>query len=571
MSKEVRFSSDARKAMLKGVNILGDAVCVTLGPKGRNVVLEKSYGSPLITNDGVSIAKEIELEDKFENMGAKLVYEVANNTNDVAGDGTTTATILARDMINNGIKAVDKGSNPVLMREGIEYASKEVAKTILKNSRKVETSNDVASVATISAGSKEIGDLIAQAMDKVGRDGIINVDESNGFDNELEISEGMQYDKGYVSPYMVSDREKMQVELENPYVLVTNHKINNIQEVLPVLEQVLQANKPLLLIAEDFENEVVSTLVLNKLRGTFNVVATKAPGFGDNQKEMLQDIAALTNAKFYNKELNMKLEDMKLEELGTIKKVIVTKDNTTMISNNEASEELKARIEEIKTRIANTTSDYDNTTMISNNEASEELKARIEEIKTRIANTTSDYDKKQYQERLGKLTNGVATIKVGATTESELKEKKLRIEDALNATKAAVSEGIVIGGGAALVEAYKELKPVLKNDNVDIQKGINIVMSALLAPISQIAQNAGYNCEDIVEEQKVADKNIGFDAKDGKWVDMFEAGIIDPTKVTRSALLNAASISALFITTEVGVAEIKSDEPQTPAMPGGMY
>ena len=513
MSKEVRFSSDARKAMLKGVNILGDAVCVTLGPKGRNVVLEKSYGSPLITNDGVSIAKEIELEDKFENMGAKLVYEVANNTNDVAGDGTTTATILARDMINNGIKAVDKGSNPVLMREGIEYASKEVAKTILKNSRKVETSNDVASVATIS-------------------------DESNGFDNELEISEGMQYDKGYVSPYMVSDREKMQVELENPYVLVTNHKINNIQEVLPVLEQVLQANKPLLLIAEDFENEVVSTLVLNKLRGTFNVVATKAPGFGDNQKEMLQDIAALTNAKFYNKELNMKLEDMKLEELGTIKKVIVTKDNTTMISNNEASEELKAR---------------------------------IEEIKTRIANTTSDYDKKQYQERLGKLTNGVATIKVGATTESELKEKKLRIEDALNATKAAVSEGIVIGGGAALVEAYKELKPVLKNDNVDIQKGINIVMSALLAPISQIAQNAGYNCEDIVEEQKVADKNIGFDAKDGKWVDMFEACIIDPTKVTRSALLNAASISALFITTEVGVAEIKSDEPQTPAMPGGMY
>ncbi len=538
MSKEVRFSSDARKAMLKGVNILGDAVCVTLGPKGRNVVLEKSYGSPLITNDGVSIAKEIELEDKFENMGAKLVYEVANNTNDVAGDGTTTATILARNMINNGIKAVDKGCNPVLMREGIEYASKEVAKTILKNSRKVETSNDVASVATISAGSKEIGELIAKAMDKVGRDGIISVDESNGFDDELEISEGMQYDKGYVSPYMVSDREKMQVELENPYVLVTNHKISNIQEILPVLEQVLQVNKPLLLIAEDFENEVISTLVLNKLRGTFNVVATKAPGFGDNQKEMLQDLAALTNAKFYNKELKMKLDEMKLEELGTIKKVIVTKDNTTMISSNDASEELKAR---------------------------------IEEIKMRIANAASDYDKKQYQERLGKLTNGVATIKVGATTESELKEKKLRIEDALNATKAAVAEGIVIGGGAALVEAYKELKPVLKNDNVDVQKGINIVMEALLAPICQIAENAGYNSEDIVDGQKNAAKNIGFDAKAGKWVDMFEEGIIDPTKVTRSALLNAASISALFITTEVGVAEIKSDEPETPAMPGGMY
>ena len=538
MAKEVRFSSDARKAMLKGVNTLADAVCITLGPKGRNVVLEKSYGSPLITNDGVSIAKEIELEDKFENMGAKLVYEVANNTNDVAGDGTTTATILARNMIVNGMKAVDKGCNPVLMREGIEYASKEVAKTILKNSRQVETSSDVASVATISAGSKEIGDLIAKAMDKVGRDGIINVDESNGFDDELEISEGMQYDKGYVSPYMVSDREKMTVELENPYVLVTNSKINNLQEILPVLEQVLKTNQPLLIIAEDYENEVISTLVLNKLRGTFNVVATKAPGFGDNQKEMLQDIAALTNAKFYNKDLNMKLEDLQLDELGTIKKVIVTKDNTTMIGANENNSELNAR---------------------------------IEEIRSRIADTTNEYDRKQFQERLGKLTNGVATIKVGATTESELKEKKLRIEDALNATKAAVAEGIVIGGGACLVEAYKELKPVLKNDNVDVQKGINIVMESLLAPICQIAENAGYNSEDIVDMQKNADKNIGFDAKNGEWVDMFEKGIIDPTKVSRSALLNAASISALFITTEAGVAEIKSDEPAAPAMAGGMY
>ncbi|MFQ6794395.1 MAG: chaperonin GroEL [Thomasclavelia sp.] len=539
MAKEVRFSTDARKAMLKGVNTLADAVCITLGPKGRNVVLEKSYGSPLITNDGVSIAKEIELEDKFENMGAKLVYEVANNTNDVAGDGTTTATILARNMIVNGMKAVDKGCNPVLMREGIEYASKEVAKTILKNSRQVETSSDVASVATISAGSKEIGDLIAKAMDKVGRDGIINVDESNGFDNELEISEGMQYDKGYVSPYMVSDHERMTVELENPYVLVTNSKINNLQEILPVLEQVLKTNQPLLIVAEDYENEVISTLVLNKLRGTFNVVATKAPGFGDNQKEMLQDLAALTNAKFYNKDLNMKLEDLQLDELGTIKKVIVTKDNTTMIGANE-----------------------DNV----------ELKARIEEIKSRIATATSDYDKKQYQERLGKLTNGVATIKVGATTESELKEKKLRIEDALNATKAAVAEGIVIGGGACLVEAYKELKPVLKDDNVDVQKGINIVVESLLAPICQIAENAGYNSEDIVDMQKNADKNMGFDAKNGEWVDMFDKGIIDPTKVARSALLNAASISALFITTEAGVAEIKSDEPAVaPAMPGGMY
>ena len=539
MSKEVRYSNDARKSMLKGVNTLADAVCVTLGPKGRNVVLEKSYGSPLITNDGVTIAKEIELEDKFENMGAKLVYEVANNTNDVAGDGTTTATILARSMINQGIKAVDNGYNPVLMREGIEYASKEVAKTILKNSHTVETNSDIASVASISSGSKEIGDLIAKAMDKVGKDGIINVDESNGFDDELEISEGMQYDKGYVSPYMVSDRDKMQVEMENPYVLVTNQKISNIQEILPLLEQIIKTNRPLLMIAEDYENEVISTLVLNKLRGTFNIVATKAPGFGDNQKEMLMDIAALTNATYFNTDLNMKLEDATLDQLGTIKKVIVTKDTTTLVSGNEKNEAVMER---------------------------------VAEIQKRIETSTSDYDKKQFKERLGKLTNGVATIKVGATTESELKEKKLRIEDALNATKAAVSEGIVIGGGAALVEAYKELKPVLKSDIRDVQKGISIVMESLFTPISQIAENSGYNSEDIIDAQKKADKNVGFDAKTGEWIDMFEKGIIDPTKVTRSALLNAASISALFITTEAGIAEIKSDNDNAAAaMPNQMY
>lgn len=539
MSKEVRYSNDARKSMLKGVNTLADAVCVTLGPKGRNVVLERSYGSPLITNDGVTIAKEIELEDKFENMGAKLVYEVANNTNDVAGDGTTTATILARSMINQGIKAVDNGYNPVLMREGIEYASKEVAKTILKNSHTVETNSDIASVASISSGSKEIGDLIAKAMDKVGKDGIINVDESNGFDDELEISEGMQYDKGYVSPYMVSDRDKMQVEMENPYVLVTNQKISNIQEILPLLEQIIKTNRPLLMIAEDYENEVISTLVLNKLRGTFNIVATKAPGFGDNQKEMLMDIAALTNATYFNTDLNMKLEDTTLDQLGTIKKVIVTKDTTTLVSGNEKNEAVMER---------------------------------VAEIQKRIETSTSDYDKKQFKERLGKLTNGVATIKVGATTESELKEKKLRIEDALNATKAAVSEGIVIGGGAALVEAYKELKPVLKSDIRDVQKGISIVMESLFTPISQIAENSGYNSEDIIDAQKKADKNVGFDAKTGEWVDMFEKGIIDPTKVTRSALLNAASISALFITTEAGIAEIKSDNDNAAAaMPNQMY
>ena len=539
MAKEVRFSSDARKSMLKGVNTLADAVCITLGPKGRNVVLEKSYGSPLITNDGVSIAKEIELEDKFENMGAKLVYEVANNTNDVAGDGTTTATILARNMINSGMKAVDKGCNPVLMREGIEYASKEVANHILDKSRKIETNSDIASVAAISSGSKEVGEIIAKAMDKVGRNGVISVDESNGFDTELEISEGMQYDKGYVSPYMVSDHEKMEAVLENAFVMVTDQKINNVQEVLPVLEQVVQSNKPLLIIADDVENEVTSTLVVNKLRGTFNVVATKAPGFGDNQKEILKDIAVLTGATFYSKDLNMELKDMKLEELGSVKKAVITKDNTTMIGGNGNKDEITAR---------------------------------IAEVRAQMENCKSDYDKKRYAERLGKLSDGVAIIKVGATTESELKEKKLRIEDALNATRAAVAEGIVIGGGAALVEAYVALKDQLKSDIVDVQKGIKVVMDALLAPIAQIAENAGYNAEEIVEHQKGAEANMGFDAKYGKWVNMFEEGIIDPTKVTRSALLNAASISALFLTTEAGVAAIKEKEAPMPPMPqGGMY
>lgn len=539
MAKEVRFGNDARKSMLKGVNTLADAVSVTLGPKGRNVVLDKGYGSPLITNDGVSIAKEIEPEDKFENMGAKLVYEVANKTNDVAGDGTTTATILARDMITNGMKAVDKGANPVLMREGIEEAAQKVAEVLIKNSRKVETSEDIAAVASISSGNKHIGELISNAMDKVGRDGIINVDNSNSFEDTLEVNEGLQYDKGYVSPYMVSDSDKMEVEMDNPLILVTNQKISNLQEILPVLEKVVQANKPLLLIAEDFENEVISTLVLNKLRGTFNVVATKAPGFGDNQKDLLEDIAVLTNAKFYNKDLNMKLSDLTIEELGTIKKVVVTKDSTTLIGHGQSTA----------------------------------IDARVAEIKAQLENTKSDYDKKKLQERIGKLSNGVATIKVGATTESELKEKKLRIEDALNATKAAVEEGIVVGGGAALAEAYKELKGQLHNDNVDVQKGMNIVLDALLAPVTQIAENAGYNEEDIVDAQKKADQNVGFDAKNGKWVNMYEAGIIDPTKVTRSALLNAASISALFITTEAGVAELPKNEPDMPAMPqgGGMY
>lgn len=442
-------------------------------------------------------------------------------------------------MISNGLRQVEKGANPVLMREGIEYASKEVANHILDKSRKIETNSDIASVAAISSGSKEVGEIIAKAMDKVGRNGVISVDESNGFDTELEISEGMQYDKGYVSPYMVSDHEKMEAVLENAFVMVTDQKINNVQEVLPVLEQVVQSNKPLLIIADDVENEVTSTLVVNKLRGTFNVVATKAPGFGDNQKEILKDIAVLTGATFYSKDLNMELKDMKLEELGSVKKAVITKDNTTMIGGNGNKDEITAR---------------------------------IAEVRAQMENCKSDYDKKRYAERLGKLSDGVAIIKVGATTESELKEKKLRIEDALNATRAAVAEGIVIGGGAALVEAYVALKDQLKSDIVDVQKGIKVVMDALLAPIAQIAENAGYNAEEIVEHQKGAEANMGFDAKYGKWVNMFEEGIIDPTKVTRSALLNAASISALFLTTEAGVAAIKEKEAPMPPMPqGGMY
>lgn len=538
MSKEIRFGADARTSMVEGVNKLADAVRVTLGPKGRNVVLEKEYGSPLITNDGVTIAKEIELEDKFENMGAKLVFEVANKTNDTAGDGTTTATILAAAMINNGLRAVDKGANPVLLREGIELAGKQVADAILAKSRKVETSEDIANVATISAGSKEVGDIIAQAMERVGRDGVISVDESKGFDTELEVVEGMQYDKGYVSPYMVSDREKMQVELENAYVLVTDQKINTIQEILPLLEKIVQSAKPLLIIADDIDNEVTSTLIVNKLRGTFNVVATKAPGFGDNQKEMLQDIATLTNANFYSKDLAMELKDMDINDLGTVKKAVISKDNTTLIGGAGSKEAISDR---------------------------------VKEISAQRDNCTSEYDKKRYQERLGKLSNGVAIIKVGATTEVELKEKKLRIEDALNATRAAVAEGIVIGGGAALVATYTELKDTLKSEVVDVQKGIKVVMDSLLAPISQIAENAGYHADDILEHQKAAKENEGFDAKLGVWCDMFEKGIIDPTKVTRSALLNAASISALFLTTEAGVAAIKEDNP-APVMPQGpMY
>ncbi len=539
MSKEIIYSKDAREKLLKGVDTLADTVNITIGPKGRNVILEKEFGSPLITNDGVTIAKEITLPDSFENMGAKLVQEVASKTNDNAGDGTTTATLLAQSMVRQGITAVEKGSNPVFLREGIERAAKAVSEKILEKSSSVETNQDVASVATVSSGSEEVGEIIANAMDKVGKSGVIQVDESKGFDTELEVVEGLQYDKGYISPYMVSDREKMEVELEDAHVLITDQKISTVKDILPVLEQVVDNNKPLFIIADDIENEVVSTLVVNKLRGTFNVVATKAPGFGDNQKEILTDIAYLTGATFYSKDLDMDLKDAAIENLGVAKKVIVTKDTTTILEGSGNKDMLAER---------------------------------IEEIKNQIENTDSEHDKKQLRERLGKLTDGVAIVKVGATTETELKEKKHRIEDALNATQAAVEEGIVTGGGSVLVSAYNDLRNNLKDDDTDRQKGINIVLNSLLRPVYQIAENAGYDGDEITERQKNESGEMGFDARTGQWVNMIDAGIIDPTKVTRSAVRNAASIAAMFITSEVAVSELKEDDDddQGAAGMGGM-
>lgn len=537
MAKIVKYSKDARKSVLKGVDILADAVKVTLGPKGRNVILDKGYGSPLIVNDGVTIAKEIELEDTFENMGAKMIYEVANNTNDLAGDGTTTATLLAQKMIHEGLDEVDNGANPVLLREGIDKASKEVSERLLSMARKIDSAKEIANVASISSASDEIGEIVSNAMEKVGKNGVINVDESKGFDTSLEVVEGLRYDKGYISPYMVTDREKMTVEMESPLILVTDLKITNIQEILPLLEQIVQNNKPLLIIADDIEAEVVSTLVVNKLRGTFNVVATKAPGFGDNLKNNLQDIAILTGATFVSKDLGMQIKDLQLNELGMAKKVVVEKDHTTLIDG--AGDKVA----------------YDN---------------RVIEIENAIERSTNDYDTKNLKERLAKLTNGIAVIKVGATTESELKERKLRIEDALNATKAAIEEGIVQGGGLALISIYKDIKDTLKSDVQDIQKGINIVLNALKEPLYQISVNAGYDGEEIVNEQLTKETNIGFNAKTGEWVDMFEKGIVDPCKVTRSALLNSASIAGLVITTEAAVGIIPEKQEPNPQM-NGMY
>ena len=540
MAKQILFGRDFKAKILKGVDTLADVVKVSLGPKGRNVVLDKGYGSPSIVDDGVSIAKEIELKDPFENMGAKLVYEVASNTNEMAGDGTTTSTVLAQAMIHQGFKALEKGANPVLVKQGIEKAGREVADRLLKKSRPLKTKADIENVATISAGSAEIGKIIADAMEKVSQNGVINVDESKGFDTELQVVEGLQYDKGFLSPYFVTNRETMTIELEDPLVLVTDQKIATVQDILPVLEQVVKAGKPLLIIADDVENEVTNTLIVNKLRGTFNVVVTKAPGFGDAQKDQLQDIAILTQSKFVTKDLALKLSEVSIDDLGTIGRAIIKKDTTTLVGGSKKNPDITNR---------------------------------IKELEVQIKKSTSEYDKKNLQERLAKLAGGIAVIKVGATTETELKEKKLHIEDALNATKAAVLEGIVAGGGATLMEIYNELKDTFKDENVDVQRGIQAVLDSLSAPLFYIAENAGFNGADIVDNQKKQKPEFGFDAKRGVWVNLIKEGIIDPTKVTRSAVLNATSISALLVTSEAGVTEIKEDKPSAPAMPnpGDMY
>ncbi|OSX53272.1 chaperonin GroEL [Anoxybacillus ayderensis] len=537
MAKEIKFSEEARRAMLRGVDKLADAVKVTLGPKGRNVVLEKKFGSPLITNDGVTIAKEIELEDPFENMGAKLVAEVASKTNDVAGDGTTTATVLAQAMIREGLKNVTAGANPMGIRKGIEKAVAVAVEELKAISKPIEGKDSIAQVAAISAADEEVGQLIAEAMERVGKDGVITLEESKGFTTELDVVEGMQFDRGYVSPYMITDSDKMEAVLENPYILITDKKVSSIQELLPVLEQVVQQGKPLLIIAEDVEGEALATLVVNKLRGTFTAVAVKAPGFGDRRKAMLQDIAILTGGEVITEELGRELKSTTIASLGRAAKVVVTKEHTTIVGGAGRAEDIQARINQIR--------------------------AQLEE-------TTSEFDREKLQERLAKLAGGVAVIKVGAATETELKERKLRIEDALNATRAAVEEGIVAGGGTALMNVYSKVAAIEAEG--DEATGVKIVLRAIEEPVRQIAQNAGLEGSVIVERLKTEKPGVGFNAATGEWVDMIEAGIVDPTKVTRSALQNAASVAAMFLTTEAVVADKPEENKNTPGMPdmGGM-
>ena len=531
MVKDIKFAEDARSAMLRGVDVLANTVKVTLGPKGRNVVLEKAFGSPLITNDGVTIAKEIELEDHFENMGAKLVAEAASKTNDIAGDGTTTATVLTQAIVREGLKNVTAGANPVGIRRGIELATKAAVEELHRISRPVESKEAIAQVAAISSGSAEVGELIAEAMEKVGNDGVITIEESKGIETELDVVEGMQFDRGYLSQYMVTDNDKMIATLDNPFILITDKKVSNIQEIIPLLEQIVQQGRALLIIADDVDGEALPTLVLNKLRGTFNVVAVKAPGFGDRRKAMLEDIAVLTGAQVITEDLGLELKDATLAQLGTAGKVVVSKDSTTIVEGAGS-----------KDLIAN----------------------RVALIRAQAQDTTSDFDREKLHERLAKLSGGVAVIKVGAATETELKEKKLRIEDALNATRAAVEEGIVSGGGTALVNVQKVVDALELEG--DLATGAKIVSRSLEEPLRQIAENAGLEGSVIVARLKSEEKGIGYNAATDEWVNMIEAGIVDPTKVTRSALQNAASVSALLLTTEAVVAD--KPAPVAPPMPG---
>ena len=535
MAKDIKFSSDARSAMVRGVDILADTVKVTLGPKGRNVVLEKSFGSPLITNDGVTIAKEIELEDHFENMGAKLVSEVASKTNDIAGDGTTTATVLTQAIVREGIKNVTAGANPIGIRRGIEAAVAAAVEALKNNAIPVANKEAIAQVAAVSSRSEKVGEYISEAMEKVGKDGVITIEESRGMETELEVVEGMQFDRGYLSQYMVTDNEKMVADLENPYILITDKKISNIQEILPLLESILQSSRPLLIIADDVDGEALPTLVLNKIRGTFNVVAVKAPGFGDRRKAMLEDIAILTGGTVITEDLGLELKDATIEALGQAAKVSVDKDSTVIVEgagNPEA--------------IAN----------------------RVAVIKSQIETTTSEFDREKLQERLAKLSGGVAVIKVGAATETELKEMKLRIEDALNATRAAVEEGIVAGGGTALVNVISAVAALeLEGDEAT---GRSIVLRALEEPVRQIAYNAGYEGSIVIDRLKNAEAGTGFNAATGEWVNMIEAGIIDPVKVSRSALQNAASVASLILTTEAVVANKPEPVAPAPAMDPSM-
>ncbi|WP_455931793.1 chaperonin GroEL [Parvimonas micra] len=536
MAKEIKFNEEARKGMEAGINKLSNTVKVTLGPKGRNVVLDKKFGSPLITNDGVTIAREIELEDPYENMGAQLVKEVATKTNDVAGDGTTTATLLAQAIIREGLKNVAAGANPMIIQKGIKKAVDKAVEGIKEFSKPVETKESIAQVASISAADEEVGKLISDAMEKVGKDGVITVEESRSMGTTLEVVEGMQFDRGYVSPYMVTNTEKMEAELEDPYILITDKKITNIQEVLPVLEQIVQQGKPLLIIADDVEGEAMATLVVNKLRGTFNCVAVKAPAFGDRRKDMLQDIAILTGGTVISEDLGYELKETSIEMLGKARRVTVGKELTVIV--NGAGEQ--SAIEE-----------------------------RVALIRNQIEISDSEYDRDKLQERLAKLAGGVAVIQVGAATETELKERKLRIEDALAATRAAVEEGIVPGGGTVLLNVIPKVKALLEETSGDERTGVNIIVKALEEPVRQIAINAGLEGSVIVENVKNAEVGIGFDALSEKYVNMLENGIVDPTKVTRSALQNASSVASMVLTTEAAVADVTKDEPMG-QMPGGM-